>query len=253
MQQPQVTTEQLVAMRGAPVYDANGDKIGSVEEIFYDEQTREPEWIGIGTGLFGTKRVLVPTIGATTSDDGLSVRYSKDQVKDSPDIDSDEISQEREYELYEYYGLTPSEHRPGPVLSEDARDYETAQTPAGEAAAVTRSEEELHVGKERVEAGAIRLRKWVETEQVNVPVELRKEKVSVEREPIDREVSAGEIGDEEVEVTVSEEKPVIEKRAVAKERVTVGREVETEHETVGGEVRKERVEVDDSSERKPKR
>jgi sporulation protein YlmC with PRC-barrel domain len=51
---------RLDAMRGAPVFDSSGDKIGSVEEIFYDGQSKRPEWIGIGMGFFGTKRVLVP-------------------------------------------------------------------------------------------------------------------------------------------------------------------------------------------------
>src|SRR3954453_8765689 len=87
---------QLDRMRGAPVYDRGGDKIGAVEEIFYDTQSNRPEWIGIGTGFFGTKRVLVPVEGASLRDDGICVRYPKDQVKDSPGIDGDEISSETE-------------------------------------------------------------------------------------------------------------------------------------------------------------
>src|SRR5215218_7282280 len=96
---------RLDEMRGAPVYDNDGDKIGKVEEIFYDQQTRVPEWIGIGTGFFGRKRVLVPVTGAAPYEDGLMVAYSKEQVKDSPDIDEDEISQQREADLAAYYGL----------------------------------------------------------------------------------------------------------------------------------------------------
>src|SRR3712207_9055509 len=90
----ELTLERLDQMRGATVYDSAGEKIGSVEEIFYDEDTNRPEWIGIGTGLFGTKRVLVPVAGASLAEGGVTVGYSKEQVKDSPDIDSDEISQE---------------------------------------------------------------------------------------------------------------------------------------------------------------
>jgi uncharacterized protein (TIGR02271 family) len=240
-----IPLERLTELRGEPVYDAEGEKIGSVEEIFYDKQTGQPEWVGIGTGFFGTKRVLVPVAGARATDEGLSVRYSKDQVKDSPDIDEDEISPEREYELYSYYGLEPSRRRSGHRARTSGRRRDSAS--------VTRTEEELHVGKERVETGGVRLRKWVETEQVNVPVELRKEKVAVERQPLDREASPAEMGDEDVEVTVSEERPVVEKRAVAKERITVDKDVETQRETVGGEVRRERVDVDDSTRQTPRR
>ncbi len=45
-----------------------------------------PEWIGLGTGFFGTKRVLVPVAGAHTDDDAITVPYTKDQVKDTPDL-----------------------------------------------------------------------------------------------------------------------------------------------------------------------
>ena len=66
---------------------------------------------------------------------------------------------------------------------------------------------------------------------------------------MDRDALGADIGDQELEVTVSEERPVVEKRTVAKERVTVGKDTETTEETVGGEVRKERVEIDDTTKR----
>jgi uncharacterized protein (TIGR02271 family) len=248
MQQQQMTIDQLSAMRGAPVYDMDGDKIGEVEEIFYDQQTREPEWIGIGTGFFGTKRVLVPTAGASTADDGLTVRYSKDQVKDSPDIDSDEISQETEQELYAYYGLEYSERRSETGLPEGRRGRGGK---ADEETAVTRHEEELAVGKREAAAGGVRLRKWVETEPVQEDVELRRETARVEREPIDQPVSGADIGEEEIEVPLRAEEAVADKRTVAKERVGVEKDVETKRETVADEVRKERVEVEgDTKKRK---
>src|SRR5687768_8024293 len=116
--QDTLSMERLDAMRGAPVYDSAGEKIGDVEEIFWDEQTRRPEWIGIGTGFFGTKRVLVPVSGAEQSDDGLRVPFAKDQVKDSPDNDSDEISQETERDLASHYGVDYTENRSDTGLPE---------------------------------------------------------------------------------------------------------------------------------------
>jgi uncharacterized protein (TIGR02271 family) len=246
--QQEMTIDQLSAMQGAPVYDSDGDKIGAVEEIFYDEQTREPEWIGIGTGFFSMKRVLVPVAGASSTADGVTVPYSKDQVKDSPDIDSDEISQETEQELYAYYGLEYSERRSGTGLPEGRRGR---RGKADEEAAVTRHEEELAVGKREADAGGVRLRKWVETEPVQEDVELRRETARVEREPIDQPVSGADIGEEEVEVPLRAEEAVADKRTVAKERVGIEKDVETTRETVGDEVRKERVEVEgDTKKRK---
>jgi uncharacterized protein (TIGR02271 family) len=234
----ELTLERLDEMRGAPVYDSAGEKIGEVEEIFYDTETNRPEWIGIGTGLFGTKRILVPVSGSTFEGDAVTVPYGKDQVKDAPDIDDDEISGSREQELYSFYGLGSARTD----VRSDRSDVDSEQ-------ALTRSEEELHVGKEQRPAGRARLRKWVETEPVELDVELKRETARVVREPIDERVSDRELGEEEVDVTLREERPVVEKQTVAKERVGLQTEVETEHRTVRDEVRKERVDVDEDIDR----
>ena len=229
---------RLDEMRGAPVFDRSGDKIGTVEEIFYDDQTQRPEWIGIGTGFFGTKRVLVPVQGATAQDDGICVAYDKDQVKDSPDIDSDEIAGETERELASYYGLTAG------GASAPTAGHRDSTAATGES--VTRSEEELQVGKQQTEAGSVRLRKWVETEPVALDVELQRETARVVREDIDQPIARDDaaFAEEEVEVPLRAEQPVAAKQTVAKERVGIEKDVETRTETVSDELRKERVEVE---------
>ena len=108
---------------------------------------------------------------------------------------------------------------------------------------MTRSEEELQVGTRAVETGRVRLRKWVETEPVAVDVELQREAARVTRERVDQPVSGAEIGSDEIEVPLRGEEAVVQKQAVAKEKIAVGKTVETEQETVSDEVRKERVEV----------
>ena len=236
----EMTLESLNEMRGAAVYDSAGEKIGSVEEIFYDEQTNQPEWIGIGTGFFGTKRVLVPVEGASVGGDGVRLQLDKETVKNSPDVDSDEISQEAERELYSYYGIQYSERRSETVLPEGRA--EGMQT--REQGDVVRTEEELQVGKREQEAGRARLRKWVETEPAAMDVDLQRETARVTREPIDQPVSDAEIGEQEVEVTLREQQPVVQKQTVAKERIGLEKDVETERQTVSDQVRKERVEVE---------
>lgn len=220
---------QLQELRGAPVYDTSGDQIGKVEEVFADVDSQRPEWIGLGTGFLGTKRVLVPVEGAQLQDDGLAVPYEKDHVKGSPDIDDDHIGPETERELYAYYGV----QSPG------------TGTPSGDSGeAVTRHEEELAVGKQQVERGRVRLHKWVETEPVAMDVELKQETARVTREPVDEPVGDGELGEEAVDVPLRGERPVVQKQTVAKERVGVETDVQTEHQTVADEVRKERVDVE---------
>ena len=250
-----ITMERLETLRGTNVYDADGDKIGSVEEVFVDEQTQEPEWIGLGTGFFGTKRVLVPAQTAEFTNDGITVPYSKDQVKDTPDIDGDYISQQTESALYQHYGLEYSEARSdtglpetgGPTagIGDEAAETGLGQDLGDRAREVTRSEEELRVGTRQTEAGRLRLHKWVETEQVEVPVEVQREKARVTREPVDGTTSSEEIGDESLEVTLTEEEPVVQKQTVAKERIGIEKETETDTQTVSDEVRKERVDVDE--------
>ena len=244
-----ITLDRLSEVRGSTVYSSEGDKIGSVEEIFYDEETREPEWLGIGTGLLGTKRVLVPVAGADLTGDGLTLRYSKEQVRSAPDIDGDEISQETERELYSHYGLQYSERRSDTGLPEGGRQPGEASETAEREGSVTRAEEELRVGTRPVEVGQARLRKWVETEPVQMDVELQRETARVTREPVETPVSGAEIGEEEIEVGLRGEAPVVEKQTVAKERVALEKDVETQRETVTDEVRRERVEVEDDASR----
>ena len=222
------------------VIDAAGETIGSVEELFVDERSGSPTWIGLGTGFFGTKRVLVPYEGATVEEDEVRVPYAKDQVKDSPDVDEDEISGERERELYAHYGLPYGG-------SSDLGGREADRQVDVEAADrdLVRHEEELRVGMREEEVGRLRLHKWVETERVDVPVEVRREKARVVREPVDEAAPAGEIGDDALEVTLREERPVVAKETVAKERIGIETDVETEQQVVSDDVRRERVEVDE--------
>jgi len=231
MQQQEMSRVRLDELRGSSVYDNAGEKIGSVEEIFYDPQTRSPEWLGIGTGFLGTKRVLVPVEGAQATGDGLMVAYSKGHVKAGPDIDEDEISAEHEAELTAHYGMSGSTR--SSTVSDGVEDQ-----------AITRSEEELEVGKRSVDAGTARLRKWVETEPVALDVELRREVAHVTRERIDEPVGDHEFVEEQVDIPLQAEKPVVQKQAVAKERIGVQKDVATETQTVQDELKKERVEVE---------
>jgi uncharacterized protein (TIGR02271 family) len=99
-----------------------------------------------------------------------------------------------------------------------------------------------------VEAGRVRLRKWTETEPVSEQVQLRRETARIEREPINQPVSEAELEDQEIEVPLRAEEAVVDKQTVAKERVSVGKDVESRTETVKDQLRKERVEVEGEGE-----
>jgi uncharacterized protein (TIGR02271 family) len=118
---------------------------------------------------------------------------------------------------------------------------------------MTRSEEELHVGTAKREAGRARLRKWVESEPVSTTVQTSHEEARIEREPItDANVDAAtdgpELSEEEHEVTLHSEEPVVEKRTVPKERVRLTKDTHTDEAEVSDEVRKERIETEGDAE-----
>ncbi|GAB3546333.1 PRC and DUF2382 domain-containing protein [Arthrobacter tumbae] len=121
--------------------------------------------------------------------------------------------------------------------------------------AMTRSEERLHVGTEQREAGRARLRKYVTTENVTQTVPVQREEVRIEREPItDANRGAAHdgpaISEEEHEVTLHEERPVVDKEAVPVERVRLDKETVTDEQTVNEEVRKEEIETDGDDSRR---
>jgi len=238
-QTSEFTVERIAQLRGMPVYASDHEQIGKVDTIYLDQDTRVPEWIGIGTGFFGTKRLLVPTEGATAKDDGVYISCDKDTVESSPEVKDDSISEATERALYDHYGISASDDRSSSTLPGQSRP-----TSGADQNTVTRSEEELRVGKRRTEAGRVRLRKWVETEPVREDLTLERETAQVRREPVDRPAKAGEIGEQEVEVRLSEEQPVVEKATVAKEQFSVTKGEDTRKETVSEQLRKERVEVD---------
>src|SRR5215213_2377713 len=114
---------------------------------------------------------------------------------------------------------------------------------------MTLSEERLNVDTQQVEAGRARLRKYVVTENVTQTVPVSHEEVRVEREPItDANVGSAmdgpAISEEEHEVTLRAERPVVEKEAVPVERVRLDKETVTDTETVSADLRKEEIEVD---------
>jgi uncharacterized protein (TIGR02271 family) len=264
------TTTDAQGWIGQQLTGSDGDKLGKIDQVYVDRQTGEPKFITVKTGLFGNNVSFVPIEEARGSGDDVSVPYTKDQVKDAPNIDADgEIEIDEERRIYEHYNLTYSEYD-GPdhdSLGGLGMDRDAGTERAGrfsrDAAgttgrdtsgpttdeAMTRSEEELRVGKASHETGRARLRKYVVTEQVEQTIPVQHEEVRVEREPItdanvEQALDGPEISEEEHEVTLRAEEPVVEKRTVPKERVRLEKDTVTEDRSVTEEVRKERIESD---------
>jgi stress response protein YsnF len=213
--------ETALDWRGRTVVDRDGDKIGKFDELYLDDSDN-PAWAAVTTGLFGMRQTFVPLSEARPDGDVLKVPFAKDLVKDAPSVDPDaQLSPEDEDVLYRHYGV-----RGGRSGGDDAAARETAVdddapvertvpddaavaegTPdeepvreeasataapasagtSGEGAEMIRSEEEVSVGKRRRVSGKARLKKYVVTEHVQKVVPVQREEVRVEFEPAEGE------------------------------------------------------------------
>jgi uncharacterized protein (TIGR02271 family) len=254
-----IEKDRILQFRGENLTDREGDKIGAIQEIYLDADSGTPEWALVNTGLFGSKSTFVPLRDASEEDGTLRVPFDKATVKDAPKMDPDgQLSQGEETELYRYYGI---EYGDGGSSDDRRRDRMEDDRDAGGTVgrdtsgpttdrAMTRSEEELKVGKTQRETGRARLRKYVVTDEVQQTVPVQREEIRVEREPItDANVGNAtdgpEISEEEHEVVLHEEEVVAEKRVVPKERVRLDKDAVTEDRTVSEDVRREEIDVDD--------
>ena len=274
---------------GYEVYDQSGSKIGKVDDLFVDESD-QPEYVGVKTGLLGTRSTLIPwgAVGSVDETGGtITVATDKDTAKNGPTFDDDrEITPEFEQQVYSYYGLQSSSSTEasgsygsyytdestdagtvGPGMSmgdtESGEFREHALTDEGvnqsrgddledeDELRVQRTEEELRAGTREREAGALNVRKRVRTDRESVQVPTRHEEVTVERVPVSEGTATeAQIGEDEISVPVTEEEVVVEKRPVAKEEVRIRKDVVEDTEVVEEDVRREEIDVDDQTTRR---
>ena len=247
------------------VVDREGDKIGSIDAVWQDH-TEQPAYLAVRTGWLGMgKAHVVPAQRAEVNETRKTVRvpFSKEEIKNAPSFDSqDDITEETEFTISSHYGIgrdwnrseasmdAPSE----PEFEEGMEIDQSLDAPGGEPLAaqgreetrVRLNEEQVKVGKREVEYGGVRLRKIVRSETVNVPVELQREEIQIEREPVSG--SAADFGEstireEDVFIPLRREEAVVEKTVTPREEIRVSKRRETARENVREEVRREDVEI----------
>ena len=243
---------------GTTAYSADGEKIGKVGQLFLDDETGRPEFVTVNTGLFGTNETFIPVSDATFNGDRLTVPFSKDQVKDAPNVDAENghLDKAEERRLYEYYGradydtdgrtgdagyrndTTDADRTTGTGVGtgitggrdsdrdrDDRNDLNDRGTEGHDTSgpttddAMTRSEERVEVGTTSQETDRVRLRKYVTTEQETHTVPVRKERAVLEREP----VTDANVGDATSGPDLSDEEHEV---VLNEERVTVDKTTE---------------------------
>jgi uncharacterized protein (TIGR02271 family) len=276
-------------LQGRTVYGSDGSKIGKIADLYDDDSGGAPVFATVHTGMFGSKTTFVPMTQAELRDNDVVVPYTKEHVKGAPSIQADaEVSPQEEQEIFSYYGLGGSQSGGQHAGGQETGGQQTGQfDQAGSGAtgaagtgsaghesagrgddagnqhgtvghdtsgpttdqAMTRSEEQLRVGTQQVEAGRARLRKYVVTENVTQTVPVSHEEVRIEREPITEgnmpaATDGPAISEEEHEVVLHAEQPVVQKEAVPVERVRLDTQTVQEQQTVSDEVRKEQIDTD---------
>ncbi|MSS44515.1 DUF2382 domain-containing protein [Cutibacterium sp. WCA-380-WT-3A] len=272
------TNATIDALYDRTVVDQSGNKIGEIGQVYLDDASGQPAWVTVKTGLFGRNETFVPFKGLETSGGQIRTIYTKDKVKDAPNVDPDgHLSEDETEELYRYYsdafasGKTTGKtettdknvNQGGRVAAggaggnqvadnktvSDTKDHGTDhKSPVAGDGSVVRHEERLNVGKERVETGRVRIHKHIvhDTETVEVPVE--REEIHVERVPLDEKVAADDVKLSEGthDIVTHEERPVVNKETVGVEKIRINKEAVQDTETVSDKVAKEQIDIDNA-------
>jgi hypothetical protein len=100
-----ITTDELrtAYLRSGNVY-AGSEKVGRIGQIYLDDETSEPTWVTVKTGLFGTSESFVPLNQARIEGNDIIVDYDEETIKNAPRIDADsDLTPREELALFRYY------------------------------------------------------------------------------------------------------------------------------------------------------
>jgi uncharacterized protein (TIGR02271 family) len=244
-----LSEREVSAAVGSTAYGTDGGKLGTVEAFFVDDRTGAPTWVTVATGLFGTRRSVVPAGDATFADGALRLPVTTDAVSNAPPMAGEHLDPADEEALRRHYGLGGAQ--PGTAAPAD-------DEPVASAGAMTRSEEQLRVGTEQVATSRARLVKYVVTENVQITVPIRREEIRIEQAPIDEaagtEDSPGETlmpaagttsGALPDEIILHTERPVVTVEVVPVERVRLRTVAVQGQGTVTDQVQREQIAVDE--------
>lgn len=235
---------QLERMLAYNVYDSQDNRIGHVSGLWVNS-SNDVEFVGVKTTWLVGRTHIFPAQGMQVNHARESIRtpYPEEVIKNAPAFDPGaELTEAEQREIFNYYqgfGLQRTSARAG-TQAQRAEGREETTMPL--------TEEHLKVGKRQVEAGGVRLRKVVRTENVNQPVELRREEIVIERVPGQAGAAAGgkQFQQEDIYIPLRREEAVVQKEGVVREQVRVRKTAQTEQQNVSEQVRKEDVEIEES-------
>jgi hypothetical protein len=130
-----LTQEHAQALVHATAYDASGNKLGKIGQIYLDNRTQAPEWATVHTGFFGNHENFVPLADAELDGSRLRLPFAKEQVKSAPDLapaaPRGGLTPEQELDLYRHYGIDVTRpQRPSVAIDGDVAGRTSSFGPA---------------------------------------------------------------------------------------------------------------------------
>lgn len=255
-------------IKGWDVKDENGKKIGEVDELIFDVQTRKVRYIVLDLDDndfdLDDRDVLVP-IGIAQlhdkDDDVILPGVTADHLRSLPEYDEDDLTPDEENKVRAAFAGIGGAALTGAALTSGTGSgadddfynhdhfnednlYRNRKSDTDETETIPVIEEELQVGKREVEKGGIRLRTRIVENEAQEKINLREEKVHVERTPVDRPADATDLKEEQIEVTERAEVPVVSKEARVIEEVSLNKEVTETEKSIRDTVRSTEVDVE---------
>ena len=271
---------QATIAQGGAALSSDGHRIGKLTRVYLDDDTGQPSWAEVESGLTGRKEHFVPLTSGEVEGDDIRVPFTRDEVQSAPDVHAHEghLSVADDAALHRYYEGKGSAggHRSGtdqgvglaPRRAADDGGSRVERTDLSDGSAtvtgtdagvgtstddtptVVRSEERVRVGTQRVPVTRVRLRRIVVTENVTQTIPVSHEEFRLEEVPIEAADGPEVVAQDDTlrgdyEVVLRAERIVVTKEVAPVERVRVRVETVAGEQRVTTEVQKERVVADE--------
>ena len=248
-------------IRGWEVRDSSGNKIGKVKELLFDESSRKVRYmvtkLTSDDDALDDRKVLIPIgIGQLheNDDDVILPGVTTAQLQSLPEYDKDNFNVDTEHKIRSVFAGVGGAALAGAAPTTGGDDFYShdhfnednlySNRARKDEGTIPVIQEELQVGKREVATGGVRLRSRIVENQVQEDVNLREEKVHVERTPVDRPANAADIKEEYLELTEKAEVPVVSKETRVVEEVSLNKEVTEKEERISDTVRNTEIEIE---------
>jgi uncharacterized protein (TIGR02271 family) len=246
-------------IRGWKVRSSDSREVGKVKDLIADTGSMKIRYLDIeldkkSLDLRDDRRVLVPVGAARLNDDDdlVLINRASSEFATLPEYSGEGIDRGYEDRVRESWGSstsgrsaatrgTTSQHDDDQFS--DRNFFGRRREGRENESYLTRSEEEMRVGKRQQRAGEVDVKKRVETERVSKSVPVTREEVTVERRPASDQTASGKIGEDEVRIPLMAEEAVVEKRSVPQEEVVVRKHAVRDEQQVEADLKKERLDV----------